>query len=259
MNYLFMAKQTKASVNSLRYMLERNVNIVAAVVKKDDTLLREICEKNGIEICLEKNLVDYIAGNHIYVDYIISYYWKIIPPRILLLPSRGGINFHPGPLPEARGSGYHVAILNNWGYWGVTAHYMDYEYDTGNIIECRKFKIDNSILNKDLVLITQDHLFDLFKSIFDRLEAGEHLSSTKQAEGTFYNIKEIDKFKKIQDCDSLNDIHNKIRAFWNPPYTGATIDIKGEQFTVIDNSVLQWISRKMKELEARDERFNSQQ
>lgn len=118
---IFMAKETESSKLALQYLIDTKVEIVRAVIRKTDFALKTICSINNIIICEEEDLLlDYKKGK-LHVDYIFSFYWKKIGYGILQIPDKGGINFHPGPLPEARGSGYHIAILENWGYWGVTA------------------------------------------------------------------------------------------------------------------------------------------
>lgn len=51
-------------------------------------------------------------------------------------------NFHPAPLPEYKGRNlcYH-ALLNGEKEFGATVHYMDENFDTGDIIEVSKFPI----------------------------------------------------------------------------------------------------------------------
>ncbi len=65
-----------------------------------------------------------------------------IPAEEVKRPRLGWVNFHPAPLPEFRGRNlcYH-AIMDYAEYFGATAHYMDATYDTGNIIEVKRFPI----------------------------------------------------------------------------------------------------------------------
>ena len=70
-------------------------------------------------------------------------YGKILPQRVLDIPSRGCINIHASILPELRGSGpVQWAILNGLDETGVTAMYMAAEMDAGDIIEIRKTPIE---------------------------------------------------------------------------------------------------------------------
>jgi methionyl-tRNA formyltransferase len=238
---IFMAKETESSKKALKYLIESTVEIIRAVIKKNDEVLQSMCKENNIITCTETELLNDFVNGELTADYIFSFYWKKIKKEILDIPEKGSINFHPGPLPEARGSGYHMAILESWGYWGVTAHFMDVEFDTGPIIECRRFKINDAIVNTDLVKIAHERLYLLFKDILDQIEEGRKLESVIQKEGRYFSLADLESKKLILDSDSVEDIDRKIRAFWNPPYSGAQIEIKEKKYTLINESILSWI------------------
>lgn len=245
-NIIFMAKETASSVQALKYLcIEKadDIKVLCAVVREVDVGLIEICKENNIQIYTEGQLLDGYHKGKLAVDYLFSFYWKKIGKEILGIAKKGAINFHPGPLPEARGSGYHIAILESWGYWGVTAHYMDEEFDTGEIIDCRHFQIDEKMVNVDLVKRTHKELYQLFEGIVDKIARGEPLYSKAQKAGRYFSISKLEKEKFILDSDTTEEVERKIRAFWNPPYTGAQICIKGKNYTVINEDVLLWIKK----------------
>src|SRR5205807_1787064 len=76
------------------------------------------------------------------IDLVISFlFWKRIRKPLIELPRVACINFHPGPLPEARGFGpYSWALYNQLPFYGVTAHHVDENLDTGDIVKIRKFQ-----------------------------------------------------------------------------------------------------------------------
>lgn len=244
---IFMAKETPSSLSALEYLClhQKEVNVLGAVLRSKDLELQKICRENEIDILTERQLENNFGSGKQDVDYIISFYWKKAGKDILAIPKKGSINFHPGPLPEARGSGYHMAILENWGYWGVTAHYMDEEYDTGAIIECRRFDIESDIVNQDLVRMAHTHLFELFRDIMDGLFCGEAPKGINQEGGRYFSLKELEDGKLIGRRESVAEIDRKIRAYWNPPYTGAQVEIQGKRYTVINEGILDWIAGKL--------------
>lgn len=65
----------------------------------------------------------------------------LLPQELLDIPPLGFINCHPSLLPEYRGGNpYFHTILNDEKKTGITIHYMDNAFDTGDIItqwECR--------------------------------------------------------------------------------------------------------------------------
>ena len=164
----------------------------------------------------------------------------------MAIPTKGSINFHPGPLPEARGSGYHMAILEDWGYFGVTAHYMDEEFDTGPIIECRHFPISKDIVNKDLVRMTHEQLYKLFVDIVMKIVDEEMLETKEQTDGNYFSLQQLEESKLIDSNDRIEDIDRKIRAFWNPPYSGAQIYVNGKKYSIINEQILEWIADNIK-------------
>ena len=244
---IFMAKETFSSKCALEYLCSSSeIKIAGAVIRENDLTLKNICTKNNISVLTEEGLRDLYNSGMMEADYILSFYWKRIKKDLLEIPCKGSINFHPGPLPEARGSGYHMAIIEKWGYFGVTAHYMDEEFDTGEIIECRRFEIDENILNRDLVQITHEHLYQLFVDIMQQIINGYELKKEKQAKGRYYSLRELEQSKLIRPEEKTDDIDRKIRAFWNPPYSGAQIEIKGKKYTLINESILNWIALHIK-------------
>jgi len=96
----------------------------------------------------------------------ISYCYprKIVEP-LLSTPTRGFINYHPGPLPAYKGPNqYQNAIDAGEINWGVTLHYMDENYDTGPIITKKSIKLHEppTTIN-ELGAITHYFLFEFFK------------------------------------------------------------------------------------------------
>ena len=78
------------------------------------------------------------------VDVVISFlFWKLIREPLISLGRVGCLNFHPAPLPDFRGvGGYNVAILEGLSSWGVSCHFVDERFDTGDVVEVERFPID---------------------------------------------------------------------------------------------------------------------
>lgn len=245
MKVLFLAKQTESSKKALEYLIKRKIDIMFAVIRKGDDVLASLCGEAGIRTGTEEDLINLYKKEGIAADYLLSFYWKRAKASTIRIAEKGSINFHPGPLPEARGSGYHIAILEKWGYWGVTAHYMDEDFDTGNIIMCRKFEIPENIVNQDLVKMTHEQLFFLFRDVIESASNGERPKAEAQGEGTYYSLAQLEKLKFVHTGESIEEIDRKIRAFWNPPHSGAQIEVNGKNYTIINDEILNWIARKL--------------
>jgi methionyl-tRNA formyltransferase len=69
---------------------------------------------------------------------------RIIKPPILKIPDQGTINSHPGLLPRLRGSASVGWALYKDLPQGATAHFVDPEIDTGDIIIARQLPVYRS-------------------------------------------------------------------------------------------------------------------
>lgn len=132
----------------------------------------------------EAELIKKIKELNVDIAIVCSFNYKI--PKVLLESVKDGfINVHPSLLPKYRGANpYSTAILNNEKETGVTLHFMDEEFDTGDIIAQRKIAITpketmGTLFNK-LNIIAFEMLFDTLK----QYEEAE-LPRMKQPEGDF--------------------------------------------------------------------------
>lgn len=73
---------------------------------------------------------------------IVHSYSMLLPIEILNIPNFGCINIHAALLPQYRGCNpIQWALLNDEKETGVTMHYMDADFDTGDIIAQKKVPI----------------------------------------------------------------------------------------------------------------------
>jgi len=99
-------------------------------------------------------------------DIGVSYcYPRKISESLLSIPKNGFVNYHPAPLPKYPGvTELDDAIKNRETQWGVTAHYMDKNYDTGQIIRVKEIILhEPPISPQELGAISHYFLFQLFK------------------------------------------------------------------------------------------------
>lgn len=97
------------------------------------------------------------------------------------------INFHPGPLPEYKGRNlcYH-AIMNSEKEFGATVHYMDENFDTGDIIDVQKFVILSYYTAEDVSEMAMEMARIQFEIFFPRILAGEQFERMPNVGGTYY-------------------------------------------------------------------------
>jgi len=177
-------------------------------------------------------------------DLIISFcYPKLIKKEVFEVARFGCINFHPAPLPEYKGFAvYNFAILNGEKEWGVSAHFIDQKFDTGDIIKVNRFKIGKETAHS-LRKKSRDRLLILLKEVANEFALSGKLTSIKQDKnkGKYYSKKMMNENRVITPSDDAITIERKIRAFWCPPYAGAAIKLNNIEYTLINKEILKTI------------------
>ena len=176
------------------------------------------------------------------VDLVLSFlFWKRIQAPLIDLPRLGCLNFHPAPLPDMRGlGGYNVAILEGFTEWGVSAHFVDAEFDTGDLVQVDRFEIDaGSETALSLDLRSQERLLGVFRSVVDRAAAAEQLPRERQGEGRDVSRAEFEELRRVRPDDPPELLARRIRAFWYPPHDGATLEVAGRTVTLVDRRLLE--------------------
>lgn len=89
----------------------------------------------------EPQLIQTIKDLNIDVAVVCSFNYKV--PKVLLNSTKDGfINVHPSMLPKYRGGNpYSRVIMNGETETGVTIHFMDEDFDTGDIIVQKPYHI----------------------------------------------------------------------------------------------------------------------
>jgi methionyl-tRNA formyltransferase len=172
------------------------------------------------------------------VDVVLSFlYWRLIREPLVSLGRIGCLNFHPAPLPDLRGlGGYNVAILEGREEWGVSCHFVDERFDTGDLVEVERFPIDpGGETAFSLDLASQERLLGLFQRVMARAFAGERLPRTPQGKGRYVTREELEELRRVRPGD---DLERKLRAFWYPPHPGALIELDGRLLTLVDERLL---------------------
>ena len=117
-------------------------------------------------------------------------------------------------------------------------------FDTGPIIKVNNFPININENAHSLEKKTQEKLFDLFKEIMGQFLFIDRFKTQPNKIGVYLSKNQLEKLKKVNlKTENIND---KIRAFFFPPYTGAYVVVKGKKFTLIDDEILTYINSKLK-------------
>jgi methionyl-tRNA formyltransferase len=241
MRVIFMGKSKRSVVRALDLLVDRGVEVIAVVAAEPDPWVREpqrldlAARRHGLRLVPESELY---AAPPPGVDLVISFlYPRLIREPLLSLGGIGCLNFHPAPLPDFRGvGGYNLAVLEGLGEWGVSCHFMDERFDTGDLVEVERFPIDADAHTAfSLDLQSGERLVALFGRVIDRVLAGEQLPRTPQGEGRYISR---DEFERLRVVGPGDDLDRKLRAFWYPPYPGAVLEVDGRRLTLLDDRLL---------------------
>lgn len=254
---IFMGRK-KGATYALKYLVDNNINI-AAIVGVDNDIFRKDLEnfakKNNTPFFTDENILyDSLKkeDNSLKdVDLVISYlYPRKIKSSLIRLGKAGCINFHPAPLPDYKSSaGYNIAILEGKDEYGVSVHFIDSEqFDQGPIIKVLRFPINKEENMMSLYEKTQEKLFELFKDTIILFQSQKKIKTYENKGGLFLTRKQLEDLKIIDiKEDKLEVINKKIRAFFFPPYSGAKIKIRKQEFTLVNDEVLQYLGKKVYE------------
>jgi methionyl-tRNA formyltransferase len=236
-----MAKCKRSAARALDWLAAEGAEVVAVVASEPDEFTRDeqrvdyVAEGRGLPLVSEESLY---ADPPADVDLVISFlFWKRIREPLLSLGRSGCLNFHPAPLPDIRGvGGYNVAVLEGMTEWGVSCHFVDADFDTGDLVQVDRFPIDaESATAFSVDLVSQERLYELFKSVMRRALAGEELPREPQGPGRYMSRDEFESLRRVRPGD---DVERKLRAFWYPPYQGALVEVDGRELTLVDERLL---------------------
>ena len=96
-------------------------------------------------------------------------------------------------------------------------------------------KIDTAL---SLERRTQAEMFLLFKGICDAIDRGDELPRVKQEGGRYITRREGEEAREIRLGDNAETIDRKVRAFWYPPYSGATYKLNGKAYALVSEDIL---------------------
>lgn len=243
-----MGKNKRSAARALAWLVERGCEVPAVVAPPADewTLPEQrldlVADRHGLRLSSEAELYASTAalGD---TDLVVSFlFWKRIREPLLSLGRTGCLNFHPAPLPDFRGvGGYNLAILEGLREWGASCHFVDASLDTGDLVAVERFPIDPDAETAwSLDVLSQERLLALFERVVGELLAGRELPRRPQGEGRYVTWHEVEQLRRVSPGD---DLERKLRAFWYPPYPGATVELDGRTLTLVDERLLGELAR----------------
>lgn len=183
----------------------------------------------------EPQLIEKVQKLDVDAAVVCSFNYKI--PRVLMNATRDGfINVHPSMLPKYRGGNpYSRVIMNGETETGVTIHFMDEGFDTGDIIAQKAYHIHSkatmgTIFNELNVLG-----IELLLQVLQAYEA-EELPRIPQPRGDFISGKGLaDGEIFINYNRSAEEIERFIRAL--NPFILASTTFRGNMMKIMKAEV----------------------
>lgn len=247
MKCMYFTKPKTLTERCMKWLYHHCTNLVIVFCHKEayeETEFVKFCNTHDIKI-LDHDEIEYYIRQNPGLDVIISnIYPRKIENHLLALADKAAFNIHPAPLPQYRGVfGYNFAMLNKDMEYGVTAHKLSERFDEGDIIEVDYFSYDcgHGWLD-ELVPLAEEHMYQLLTKIMTKLLNGEQLSYYSQGKGCYYSQSDFEKAKKIKPEDKKEQIDQKIRSFWYPPFEGAYVELDGQKYALINEEIMNRIS-----------------
>ncbi len=163
-------------------------------------------------------------------------YGRILPQKVLDVPTLGCINIHASLLPKYRGSApYQWAVLNGEKETGVTAMYLCREMDAGDMID----RVTTPIGENETAGEVLDRLAllgaGLLSKTLDRFQAGP-VAGEKQDESQVSYAPMLDKsLCPIDFHRTAQQVHDQVRGL--QPWPVATMELQGKHFKVHETRI----------------------
>lgn len=167
------------------------------------------------------------------IDILLSAnYLFLIDKELIRLPKITAVNIHGSLLPKYRGRTPHVwAIINGETETGITAHVIDEDCDTGDIVEQVEVTIQEDDTGASILEKFNKLYIPLIDSVLAQIES-DNLNPVKQdnKKATYFGKRTPDD-GKIDWNWQKERIKNWVRA-QAQPYPGAYTYLEGKKVTI---------------------------
>ena len=205
-------------------------------MKMVQSAVKELALANNIPVFQPENFradEDVQAIRDLNPDVIaVVAYGRILPQRVLDIPTWDCVNIHASLLPQYRGSApYQWAVLDGLKATGVSAQHMVREMDAGDVIDVEKTEIGENETAGELL----DRLAGLAAKLLSRVlgcvQSGDACPGVPQDPEHITFAPMLDKTMCPIDWNkTAQQVHNQVRGLH--PWPVATMELKGQKFKV---------------------------
>lgn len=218
----------------------RGMKLVASPVK-------EVAQAHGIPVYQPENFrqeeaVEALRCLKPDVCAVVAY-GRILPQRVLDIPTFGCVNIHTSLLPQYRGSApYQWAVLDGQKETGVSAQYMSLGVDEGDVIDAVKTPIGENETAGELLERLSLLGADLLSNTLKRMEQGR-VEATPQDPRRVSFAPMLDKsLCPIDWTKPARKIHDQVRGLH--PWPVATTEIAGTFFKIHQTALVEETTQK---------------
>lgn len=183
-------------------------------------------------------------------DYIFSISFPfLLPESVLSYGYDRFINFHPGPLPRYRGPMPFFEVLRNQeNNTAICAHFMNKNFDEGNIIFNDPIKIEENETYGSLTVKTSQRMSQVVLNVANMLEYGSKVPNFIQDENDscYYEKPQLaDTFINWKNMNA-QEIVALINAC-NPWNTGADATLHGDEIKIVSAIIIDELHNNLQE------------
>ena len=158
-------------------------------------------------------------------------YGRILPQRVLDIPTKGCVNIHASLLPRYRGSApYQWAVLDGLKETGVTAQHMALKMDAGDIIGAVKTPIGENETAGELLDRLAILGADLLSKTLLQFRQGTVIGTPQNEEAVTFAPMLDKSMCPIDWSKTARQVHNHVRGLH--PWPVATAELAGTHFKI---------------------------
>ncbi|MGY4710744.1 methionyl-tRNA formyltransferase [Mycolicibacterium sp. CBM1] len=202
--------------------------------------VEDLAREAGIEVFLAKRptpeLIERVR--ELAPDVMVANNWRTrLPQELFGIPAYGTVNLHDSLLPQFTGFSPVIwSLISGSERTGLTAHLMDAELDTGDILVQRSVEITPTSTGTSLVLDTLDLVPEVLEEALDGLEFGTAVAVPQDLSRRTFFHKRSDRDGLVDWSWPAPDIERFIRAL-SDPYPNAYTYFRGQRLRLISSHV----------------------
>ena len=193
----------------------------------------------GVDILIPRNkwsMEPLLRAVHPDLVLCFGFPW-LIPPEALAVPRLGVVNLHPALLPRHRGP-----IPTSWAVragdetYGVSWHYMDARFDTGNILAQAPVPMEPD--DREITVVGPRLIraaIELLPQVLERIAAGDPGDPQNATGDEPYAGWFEEEYASIDLAQPRAEIDRQVRA-WSlmggSPFPAPTLDLEGRRVVV---------------------------